>query len=65
MQNRRCQLFCSLLLLMWDFTIALQIPGFGGSAVYFSFRDKSHLVALAERAIYASVTSFEWLCSFE
>lgn len=46
---------------MWDFTIALQIRGFGGSAVYFSFRNKSHLAALAERAIYVSVTSFEWL----
>ena len=34
MQNRRCQLFCSLLLLMWDYTIALQIRGFGGSAQY-------------------------------
>lgn len=35
MQNRRCQLFCSLLLLMWDYTIALQIRGFGGSAILF------------------------------
>ena len=47
MQNGRCQLFCSLLLLMWDFTIVPQIRGFGGSSI--SFRDKSNLAALAER----------------